>query len=109
MHCGKIDDFRHILTECETPGQATIWKLAGKLWEIKRSTIPWTFLALGDILGCSLARITAPGTKRILAGESRLWKILIAESAYLIWIMRCERVIANDHMPFSESEVENRW
>ncbi|KAE9387763.1 hypothetical protein BT96DRAFT_1078888 [Gymnopus androsaceus JB14] len=107
--CGKIDDFRHILTECESPGQATIWKLAGSLWEMKKSTIPWAYLALGDILGSSLARITAPGTERVLVGESRLWKILIVESAYLIWTMRCERVIANEHAPFSEMEVENRW
>ncbi|THU89607.1 hypothetical protein K435DRAFT_591789, partial [Dendrothele bispora CBS 962.96] len=27
----------------------------------------------------------------------------------LLWIIRCERVIANDNTPFSEEEVENRW
>jgi lysine/ornithine N-monooxygenase len=31
------------------------------------------------------------------------------ESAYLIWILRCERVIAKDNSPFSEEEIESRW
>jgi len=100
--CGKVDDFRHILTECESPGQNTIWNLASEVWGLKNSTTPWTFLSLGDILGCGLARAKN-------AGENRLWKILIAESAYLIWVLRCERVIANEGNPFTETEVQNRW
>lgn len=108
-HCGKIDDFRHILTECESPGQAIIWTLAGKLWKMKRSTIPWALPTLGDVLGCNLARISDPETGKVLTGETRLWRIIITQSVYLIWIMRCERLIANNNLPFSPEEVKNRW
>ncbi|KAE9392444.1 hypothetical protein BT96DRAFT_830619, partial [Gymnopus androsaceus JB14] len=34
--CGKVDDFRHILTKCESPGQNIIWHLAGKVWDLKK-------------------------------------------------------------------------
>jgi len=36
-----------------------------------------------------------------------LLQILISESAYLIWILRCERVI-QEHQP-SENEIRARW
>ncbi|KAE9388214.1 hypothetical protein BT96DRAFT_1074859 [Gymnopus androsaceus JB14] len=104
--CGKIDDFRHILTECESPGQALIWELAGSLWEKKGGNIPWSFISLGDVLGCGLARTKA---NRLQIGESRLWKILISESAYLIWTLRCERAIANEGRPFNAKVITNKW
>ncbi|KAE9409447.1 hypothetical protein BT96DRAFT_806370 [Gymnopus androsaceus JB14] len=100
--CGKVDDFQHILMECESPGQTIIWNLVSKVWEMKDSTIPWTLLSLGDVLGCGLARAKN-------AGGSRLWKIMIAESAYLIWILCSKQVIANEGTPFTKGEVQNRW
>ncbi|THU82291.1 hypothetical protein K435DRAFT_620544, partial [Dendrothele bispora CBS 962.96] len=42
-------------------------------------------------------------------GAERLWRILTAESAYLIWKLRCERVIQNENTAFSEQEIEKRW
>ncbi len=101
MCCGKVEDFSHILTECESPGRSIIWDLAGELWE-KKQNIPWNTPTLGLILGCGLARI-AP------AGDKRLWKIIIAESAYLIWFLRCKRVIENEGRPFAEAEIRNKW
>lgn len=37
----------------------------------------------------------------------RLLQILISESAYLIWVLRCERVI--QPRTHSETEIEKRW
>ncbi|KAJ3999730.1 hypothetical protein F5050DRAFT_1797644 [Lentinula boryana] len=108
--CGEVDDMTHILTKCQSPGQELVWKLAGELWKSKESgIIQWRDLTIGDILGCGLSRINKRGSKKPLTGETRLWKILVAHSAYLIWTMRCERVIHNEGRPFSESEVRNRW
>ena len=83
--CGKINHFRHVLTECESPGQALICKLAKRLRKMKGSRISWSFMTLGDILGCGLAKASG-----IQIGESRLWEFLISESAYLIWKLCCE-------------------
>ena len=45
-------------------------------------------------------------------GDNRLYRILVSEAAYLIWKLRCERVIGNDDDPDewpSTAEIENRW
>ncbi|KAJ3738034.1 hypothetical protein EV360DRAFT_58497, partial [Lentinula raphanica] len=108
--CGEVDDMSHILTKCQTPGQELVWKLTGELWKKKtKSGIPWREPTIGDILGCGLARIKGQEKGKLLQGESRLWKLIIAHSAYLIWNLRCERVISNDGQPFPENEVRNRW
>ncbi|KAJ3870405.1 hypothetical protein F5051DRAFT_341891, partial [Lentinula edodes] len=43
-----------------------------------------------------------------LSGDSRLYRILISESAYLIWKLRCERVIGGK-APLTEKEIIRRW
>ncbi|KAJ3898842.1 hypothetical protein F5879DRAFT_1064900 [Lentinula edodes] len=73
-------------------------------WMRKSKNIP---PSIGDILGCGLARIKIQHT--VLIGDCRLWKLLIAHSAYLIWVLRCERVIGNDGSAISNAEVRNRW
>ncbi|KAJ3916129.1 hypothetical protein F5877DRAFT_47199 [Lentinula edodes] len=73
----------------------------------KSNNIPWRNPSIGDILGCGLARIKIQHT--VLIGDCRLWKLLIAHSAYLIWVLQCERVIGNDGSAISNAEVRNRW
>jgi hypothetical protein len=41
-------------------------------------------------------------------GETRLYKVLVSESAYLIWCLRNERVIG-EKPAASEQEIKNRW
>ncbi|KAJ3792977.1 hypothetical protein GGU11DRAFT_692640 [Lentinula aff. detonsa] len=107
--CGVIEDFDHILTKCESPGQAIIWNLVGELWKKKNKDIPWRNPTIGDILGCCLARIVKPGSKKPNAGDARFWKILLAESSQLIWALRCTRVIGNEGSPLTTNEVRNKW
>ncbi|KAJ3996504.1 hypothetical protein F5050DRAFT_1571392, partial [Lentinula boryana] len=108
-HCGVIDDLTHILTTCEATGQEIIWSLAENLWKRKKSTLAWFKPTLGDILGCSLAKITNPKNGKPVTGENRLWRIIIAESAHLIWTTRCQRVITNEGRHPSKSELQNKW
>ena len=77
---------------------------------------PWPDIDLGTILGCGC--ISLPSTQRqredneqnrsgVLKGPTRLLQIIISKSAYLIWVLRCERVIqAKDH---SDNEIKGRW
>ena len=44
---------------------------------------------LGRVLGCGLAKIRDQRGKT-LKGSSRLFMIVVSESAYLIWRLRCE-------------------
>ncbi|KAJ7640931.1 hypothetical protein B0H17DRAFT_960186 [Mycena rosella] len=46
--------------------------------------------------------------KRHDAGATRLFRILISESAFLVWRLRNERVI-NKEIPTSARAIHNRW
>lgn len=42
-------------------------------------------------------------------GPDRLYRILITETAHLIWKLRCERVIGGREQPHSNIEIAHRW
>lgn len=88
-------------------GQGEIWKAAEELWSMK-SKGTWYRPVLGTILGAPLAEFPRKEGKK-LTGHARLYKILMVESAYLIWKLRCERVIQNGNSPFTKSKIIKRW
>ena len=65
---------------------------------------------LGVITGCSLAKFPNGKGRRKLGAE-RLYRILMTESAHLIWRIRCERIIErNDKEQWhTAQEIKNRW
>ena len=110
--CNEIETMDHILTECGTTARGKIWQLAEDLWP--HTYPPWPDLTMGIILGAG--SITAPDLpqtndetrrKQKTQGAIRLLQILITESAYTIWVLRCERVIRG--RMHSEGEIERRW
>ncbi|KAJ7148899.1 hypothetical protein C8R46DRAFT_916676, partial [Mycena filopes] len=68
----------------------------------------WPALSLGAILGCGLV-IFEDEKKKAIPSTARLFRILITESMYLIWKLRCECVIGHDGVPPAENEIHNRW
>jgi ribonuclease HI len=89
----------HILTQCTAPGQSHVWNLASKLWQLKTgSALKPT---LGEIMACGLI-------EKLNAGATRLCRIIVSESAHLIWKLRNERVIGGKG-PASTKEIKNRW
>ena len=108
----------HVLIHCNVTPMRTIWELAKNTWP--HAHHPWPEITIGIILGCGsiIASTNAPtndvqpgGINQFQArtpkGATRLLQILISKSAYLIWVLRCERVIQN--CPHSTSEVFHRW
>ncbi|KAK6972175.1 hypothetical protein R3P38DRAFT_2812565 [Favolaschia claudopus] len=92
----------HILTKCDAPGQQleAVWNLASELWKLKTGAdLPPP--TLGQIMACA-------AIKRKDAGTTRLFRILVSESAHLIWRLRNEHVI-NAKDPASNREITNRW
>ncbi|KAJ6523983.1 hypothetical protein B0H19DRAFT_1276679 [Mycena capillaripes] len=87
-NCGVLEDVEHILVECASPGQEII--------------------SLGTVLGCSLAEFRDEKGK-IDRGAQRLYRILMSESAYAIWLLRNDRVIKRDGEPATEEEIINKW
>ncbi|KAG1846174.1 hypothetical protein C8R48DRAFT_664350 [Suillus tomentosus] len=111
---GETETMEHILTQCSGPTRQIIWKLAKKLWPSTHRQ--WPEPNIGIILGCGLISIpntqqagNAPHQKDVALkkGASRLLKVLISESAHLIWTLRCERVIRET--THSEENIEKRW
>jgi hypothetical protein len=90
---------QHILTQWGIPGQKEIWDLASEMWRMK--TGEDLRPTLGEIMVCA-------AKKKGDTGTTRLYRILVSESAHLIWRLRNERVI-NQKDPASHREIHNRW
>ncbi|KAJ7622331.1 hypothetical protein FB45DRAFT_124292, partial [Roridomyces roridus] len=105
-HCGVPEDLEHVLIRCARPGQAEVWAMAESLW-LKKHPV-WPALSLGGILGCGLIPVRDE-EGRVLQGASRLYRILISESLFLIWKIRNESTIQRDGSPLSSPEIHNRW
>ncbi|KAI0832655.1 hypothetical protein BC628DRAFT_1407083 [Trametes gibbosa] len=105
--CQQQDSMDHILFRCSARGPTLIYDLLQKLWETTGAQ--WPGANWGTMLGaaCMVFR-SGVSDGRMIASERR-WTILATESLYLVWKLRCERVIQNDGRDFSAAEVENRW
>jgi len=106
--CDVQEDMEHILTTCKANARETAWKLANETWRKRHpSEIP---VRLGDILGCGMATFKTNGKPD--KGKNRLYRILVSETAYLIWRMRNERRIQDGDEPNKDhqvNEIANRW
>ena len=108
--CGGEESMEHILTECRASGQITVWKLVRELFEKKGIPLPTT-PTFGQILGCALASFRDQRGK-LMNGNSRLYRIVVSESVYLIWKLRCEwRIERGEDQArlHAESEIVARW
>jgi hypothetical protein len=107
-HCEAVDEtLEHILCSCESPERRKIWDLAKALWKLK---MPEGHLwpGIGMIISCGTVKLTdTVGGRKY--GEERLYRILISESARLIWRLRCRRVIEDDNEPLTDQAIEDTW
>ena len=108
-HCEVEENLEHILCHCKAPGRATAWHLAKTLWNKKGK--PWPTPTIGTVLGMAAISFSEDGLPQE-GGADRLFRILMSETAYFIWKLRCERVIEHQNDPAkhaSQKEIRNRW
>ncbi|KAI0345610.1 hypothetical protein BDW22DRAFT_1313007, partial [Trametopsis cervina] len=108
-HCDTQDSMTHILTACTANGQSLVWSLVRALMARKPTAIP--AITIGSITGINLIHLHDTN-ERPLPGSSRLLHIAVAESAYLIWKLRCERVVGHsDDLTFQHTpeSITNKW
>jgi len=112
--CNETESMSHILTQCKEKSTQLVWDLTKNLWPHRNT--PWPDITLGTILGCSSISLqpSRPGRqnqrRRHTAahkGPTCLFQILLSESAYLIWTLRCKRVIQEKNL--SNGEIRARW
>ncbi|KAJ7874853.1 hypothetical protein B0H13DRAFT_1632951 [Mycena leptocephala] len=104
--CDEPEDLEHILLKCKHPGQELVWKLAKDLW-LRKNPI-WPDMSLGSVLGCGFADIRDE-KGRTLTGASRLYRILISESIFVIWKIRNDSVIGLGGAPMPDNKIHNKW
>ncbi|KAF6760765.1 hypothetical protein DFP72DRAFT_804753, partial [Ephemerocybe angulata] len=108
--CDITETAEHTLTECPSSGQKVVWNLVQRVFEKKG--IDWKRPTPGSIASCGARSIVNPRTGKPRTGASRLYTILVSQSAYLIWKLRCEWRIGKqgekDGVP-TDKEVHNRW
>jgi len=68
-------------------------------------------ITLADILGSPAIEesVEDKKLKEKRSWENRFYRILITESAHLIWKIRCNRVIQNEGELATANEVRNKW
>ena len=99
----------HIILQCDIHGQRIVWRNLKQLWLKKHKSWP-ELQNIGHMTGCGLAEFKNQEGKA-LKDVNRLSRILISESAHLIWKLRCKRVSKGkpeEEWP-QEAEIHNRW
>ncbi|KAJ3753028.1 RNase H-domain-containing protein [Lentinula raphanica] len=100
-HCRVPESLEHILVECEIPGQRE------NIFADEATGSQWKNINFGVIMGSGLIDLKKEDEKKS-TGLSRLFRIIVSESAYLIWKLRNERVIGNKDAP-SRTQILNKW
>lgn len=103
--CGAQETMEHILIICNAPGQKEVWEIASELW--MKKTQQHLRPSFNEVMSCGLYTSRNQDGK-IQRGETRLYQIIVSESAHLIWKLRNDRVI-NEKNPASQQEIRNRW
>ncbi|KAK0217787.1 hypothetical protein IW262DRAFT_1449049 [Armillaria fumosa] len=110
LKCNAEESLEHILIDCrQIPAQDIIWKNCRQLWESTGNK--WPQITYEKILACGLAQFCNK-KNQLLYGKNRLYRILISESAFLIWKLCCEQRITkqdNETKWHSRIEIHNRW
>ncbi|OJT05923.1 LINE-1 reverse transcriptase -like protein [Trametes pubescens] len=107
--CNVEDSMKHILTECEAPGQKLVWLVVKSLLGRKKVKMP--VVSLGLALGAHLFVARSGEQDDVDLARTRAARIILTEAVHIIWALRCERVIGWDGHPerrHSESEVLSR-
>ena len=109
--CGTTESMSHILVQCQCRPTQVIWNLTRDIWPY--NNIPWPDINLGTILGCGCLSPPQPANQERphrdmrRCGASHLLQILLSESAFLIWVLCCERVI--QERGHNDQEIRARW
>ena len=114
--CHSLDTMNHILTQCQANTTRIPWELAKAAWPHRDAW--WPNISLGIILGVGCINIPTRREDQNQRDQdqqhshrckapTRLLRLLISETAHLVWVLRCERVIQN--VPITDQQIRGRW
>ncbi|KAJ8455816.1 hypothetical protein ONZ51_g12320 [Trametes cubensis] len=106
--CGVPEDMQHVLASCGAPGQDLLWKLSKAILQKRQIRVPDNITA-AFVIGSPVCEVKDEDGE-LKTGDTRLLRIVMTETAYLIWKLRCERVIEwENNREHTAREIENRW
>ncbi|KAH9855818.1 hypothetical protein C2E23DRAFT_773187 [Lenzites betulinus] len=107
--CGVREDLEHILLACDAPGRKLVWTLS--VAALRRKGIEVRHDKAGIVLAPHMYTVRAAnGTPH--HARTRVARIILSEATYLIWALRCERVIGWADEPdrrHTAREIANKW
>ncbi|EJD49838.1 hypothetical protein AURDEDRAFT_59171 [Auricularia subglabra TFB-10046 SS5] len=106
--CGTTESLGHILFSCPDTGQERVWRMVHAFLTRKKSDME---IDMGVVMGCATARLAGANETRDKAAE-RAFRIVVSESVFLIWKLRCEKRVQHSDEPdwqHSQTEVIMRW
>jgi ribonuclease HI/exonuclease III len=113
--CGAHETLSHALFECTDESRRLVWSLAEEAWD--PSKYKWPSMDEGTVLGVGMLTaepvnddVEGPSPAHGRAkrsGASRRLRILISESMWLVWRLRCEWTMEKKRS--SEQTVRARW
>ncbi|EJD36957.1 hypothetical protein AURDEDRAFT_73721 [Auricularia subglabra TFB-10046 SS5] len=98
----------HVLMECPDSRQEVIWDTVREFFARKRIDVE---INVGTIMGCATMRLAGFWGARGL-GVERAFRIVVSESAFLVWKIRCEKRIQHAEDPdwqLPEEAARERW
>ncbi|KAJ7585964.1 hypothetical protein C8J56DRAFT_891828 [Mycena floridula] len=104
-HCGIEESMEHILVDSKESGQSTIWELARQILTARDPV--WPKIDFGTIMGCGSIKIFSSGQK-VDEGKTRLFQLIVSESAHLIWTTRC-RIVVKEEAILTTAHIINLW
>jgi ribonuclease HI/exonuclease III len=100
--CNQIENIDHILFQCEMTGVIELWREVGVIWS-QITSQKWIVPTMGVLKGIGLIQIKSENKN--LTSLEYLYKTLISETAWTIWITRNKRIFNEIPMTF-ESLLE---
>ncbi|KAF6754030.1 hypothetical protein DFP72DRAFT_813511 [Ephemerocybe angulata] len=103
-----VESMTHVLFECRASGQETAWQVLNELWDRTGRDKP--YITIGTVMGIGLILIKDERGK-VLTGATRLFRILVSETVYAIWLNRCDWRIGKGSDPskiLPPAEVRSR-
>ncbi|EIW62459.1 uncharacterized protein TRAVEDRAFT_113688 [Trametes versicolor FP-101664 SS1] len=88
--CGVVETSDHILSECSAAGQGAAWRAAAAL--LRGRGLEILPITRAHTHGGHAYTVTDENGD-LCPGATRLARIVLTETAYLVWVLRCERVI----------------
>ncbi|KAI0702814.1 hypothetical protein C8T65DRAFT_579104 [Cerioporus squamosus] len=109
--CGEIENMVHILCDCPCPWRLQVWSDTMSMLRVRGVQVER--LEYAHLIAAGVMRVTDDSSERKERHlETRLFRVLVVEMVYLLWVMRCEWVIGRGgdmNHTFSCPEASERW